>query len=496
MEHEELINFLTQVQMNSRFACKALFPDLFYTPFSQEHKRIFDAIDSGHQKIAIAAPRGIGKTTIARAIAGREILLRGVQFVTFISNSATSAEMQTENLKVELLEQTVKKLFKDIRINDASDFEESFSKKTWVAYGNTLVLPRGAGQQIRGLNWRGHRPQLFIIDDLEDSEEVLNELNRQKLKNWFYSDLMKSVNRYKNDWRFIYIDTVKHQASLLTELLEASDWHGERISLCDDNYNSNFPEYMTTEEVKREVEIHREQGTLDVFYMEMMNNPNAIEDAVFKTSYFKYYKETDEDFIQDAKDLETAIIVDYAKTVKLHSAESAIICVSWNRRTHKIYIRDLRAEKLHPEELISGAIDMAIRWRARILAIEVTGLEEFITHPVKNALAAHKHPFVRTIDFVELRARKKKEERIAALAFYYRKGEIYHNGNVTGPLEAQLLSFPRARRFDAMDAEAYLIELMEEGERYFEGTEADDPDNIEEEYPKDDERVLEGWRCI
>jgi len=134
--------------------CKLFFGDTFSAPFSTLHDQIFDAIDSGHHKIAIAAPRGIGKTSIARAVATKGILFRDVNFVVYISNSATLAEMQTENIKRELLTNLmVKKLFGNVKIADVEGADDTFSKAVWVVYGNTFVLPRGSGQQVRGLNW-------------------------------------------------------------------------------------------------------------------------------------------------------------------------------------------------------------------------------------------------------------------------------------------------------------------------------------------------------
>src|SRR5690606_32493389 len=78
---------------------------------------------------------------------------------------------------------------------------------------------------------------------------------------------------------------------------------------------------------------------------------------------------------------------------------------------------------------------------------------------------------------------KGKVARIKSLAHYYRLGLIYHNKSVTAPLEAQLLSFPRARRWDIMDAFGYLPEILERGDRFmrpFEG-EVESIDEVNEE---------------
>ena len=62
-------------------------------------------------------------------------------------------------------------------------------------------------------------------------------------------------------------------------------------------------------------------------------------------------------------------------------------------------------------------------------------------------------------------------------------------------LEQQLLMFPRSALWDLMDAEAYIIEMLELGERYFSPKE--DPDDIESEFSElDYEKPIEAWRYM
>jgi len=499
---EALASVLASCYKNTKVYSKTLHPETFYAPYSDLHDEIFKLIDSDAQRIAIAAPRGIGKTSIARTLAAKSILYRDVNFITYVSNSATAAEMQTENLKRELRSNNeVRKIFGDIKIADSGlNLDDTFSKASWIAFGNTLVMPRGWGQQVRGLNWNNHRPQLIIVDDLENKDEIMNEDNRKKIKEWFFSDLMKSVNRYKNDWKIIYIDTLKHEDSLLQTLLESSDWASVRLSLCDENFNSLAPDYMSTEEIAEEHKSHQEKGLLDVFYMEYMNEPTAAENASFKQEHFKYYEETDLSFIQKTKPiLENIMIVDPAKTARMQSADSAIIGVGLDYAQCKIYFRDCVAEKLYPDELYNEMFDMRARLGAHVVGIEVTGLEEFIKQPIKNEII--KRGPKAAFEPIWLKARggpvdgsKGKLKRIAALVPFYRQGYIYHNSSCCAKLETQLLSFPRSRLLDVMDAFAYVIEMMELGERYF-NPPPEDSNDIESEYAElDYEEPIQNWR--
>lgn len=495
---------LQEVYLSTKRFCKILFPDTFSAPFSILHDKIFEVIDDEESlKKAIAAPRGIGKTTIARAVAAKGILFRDFHFIVYISASATLAEMQTENIKRELrTNKSIRTLFGDIKTKSA-DLDDTFSKLAWVAFGSTLVLPRGAGQQVRGLNWAGHRPDLIIIDDLEDKEEIRNENNREKLKEWFFSDVLKTEDKYGKPATFIYIDTIKHEDSLLELLMSAEEWRSVRLSICNEQYESFDPNYMTTEEIRKEVEEHREKGLMDLFYMERMNIPISTQDAVFKDEYFKHYEDLHEELIVVRKTendevveeripdkrLLNVTICDPAKTVKLQSAESAVITVGVDRESHKIFVRDVFHRKVLPDELYNEMFSQVVMFNSMILAVEVTSLHQFISQPIENEMR------IRGIfpHYLELKAIRSKEERVATLAPLYKLGYIYHNPRVCGPLEAQLRWFPRARLWDVMDALAYITKIMDELDYYFDpGDYSKDP---EEEFAElEYEPPLEGWR--
>lgn len=460
MSRIDLDEIMALCLKSTEITAKMLFSDRFYLPFSSLHSEIFKVIDDNRlQKVVIKAPRGFGKTSIVNlAYPGKNILFRDKKFIVPISNTATQAVMQSENLKMELTSNIdINRIFGSVKSKSA---DSPFSKEMWVTDFGTCVLPRGAGQQVRGILYGNSRPDLIIVDDLEDSEGVKNEEQRKKLKNWFFSDVLNSVNRGRDDWKVVVIGTLLHEDSLLANLLADPTWTKVELSICDDEYNTNWPDFMNNEQILELVESYREQGLLDTFYQEYMGQSISTEDAIFRSSYFKYHEESD---LLQKRNIENIVIVDPAKTVKLHSADSAIICWGVDLETHMLHQRDLIGKRLHPEELIDTAINMCTLWGARVLAIEVTSLNEFITYPIKNELIRRGL----NIELIELNARAKKEDRIAQLVPFYRRGMITHNKATCGQLEAQLLSYPRSKRWDCMDAAAYIVELLELGERYF-----------------------------
>jgi len=489
---------------------QTFFPERFHIPFAENiHGKIFDLIDNTEKrKVAIAAPRGWGKTSIvALALIARYILFRHTEFVCYINKSHDAASLQTENLRREMVtNRMIKHFFGPLKSRnaDTNEFEEVFSKKAWVAY-NTLVWPRGAGQQVRGVLFKNDRPGLIVIDDLEDPQKVNNEDIRKGWYEWLYADVIKAVPRLHDKWKIVYIDTLKHEDSVLQKLLSSSEWDSIRLEACDDNFKSTAPDFMSDESIEKEWQNHVDAGQTDVFFRELRNLPISTKDSAFRHEYFHYYnvpndkgiKEGDVEKldveVQQDRNIETVVLLDPAKTVKIHSAESAIIGIGIDLASARLYVRDAISEKMYPDEIYDALFGMGTRLGAKVLGIEETSLNEFIRQPIKNEMFRRGSFF----ELVWLKARggMKKELRVRELVPYYRQGYIYHNSTCATirKLEQQLLMFPRSALWDLMDCLAYVIEMLELGERYF--GPKDDPNDIESECKElDYEEPISNWR--
>lgn len=484
---------LSQCFLSTKVTAKIVFPDRFYLPFSSLHDTIFNILDDDSIQLAlIIAPRGFGKTsTVNLAFPAKKILFQEKKFIVPISCTATQATMQGENLKRELMtNRFITGLFGPMK-------SDTFSKEMWVTSSGTAVMPRGAGQQVRGILYGDNRPDLIIVDDLEDAESVRSDEQRAKTKAWFFEDVLNSINRSRKDWKIIVIGTLLHEDSLLANLLEDPGWYHAHLAICDENFKSNWPDFMSDQDLAKLVDSYRRMGLLDSFYREYMGVPIAKESAKFKQEMFKNYEETDADFVKGRKGLESMVILDPAKTTKSTSDDTSIVGVGIDVKTPRIYVRDIVKGNLHPEQQYTECFDMADRIGARVIGIEVTSLNEFITYPLRTEMIRQR----RYYDIVELKARASKEERIQALVPFYRLGFVYHNKNVCAPLEAQLISFPRSKKDDIMDALAYVVEMLELGERYF--IPSENGKEVEDEYKdlKEDDygdrmSDLGNWRAV
>lgn len=462
-------------------------PKRFNRPFSRAHEQFFEAWDDQSVKqLLVIAHRGFGKTSLFNyAVPSQSIVFNKHKFIVPVSATSDLAVMQSENLKNELLgNDSIKDMIGAIK-------SDTFTKERWVTKSGVMVFPRGAGQQVRGMLHGDERPSLIICDDLENKESVSSPEGRRQMMEYFDGDLCNTVDRGRDDWRIVVVGTILHEDCLLEGLRSDPDWLALDFPLCDDDLRSNWVSFITDEGVEKLYNKHKRRGELDLFEREFRNRPASKEDAVFKQEYFKYWSDMPHavgpddqealhiDLKEHEEDISSFVLLDPAKTKKVHSAYTAVVGVStiFSEQGNKIILRGIVNERMYPDEIYEETFKMADSISADAIGYEVTSLNEFIIKPIHDFM----YKRGKVYPLIELKPRKGegefsargkgKEGRVAALAFYYRMGAVYHMANGSCEvLERQLLAYPYSKFWDVMDDFAYVIPMMNDGERYFQQT--------------------------
>jgi len=76
-----------------------------------------------------------------------------------------------------------------------------------------IVIGRGVGQQIRGLNLSGKRPTLIIADDLYSYKSVVTPEARDKTARWWDAECINSL--HANNGKILLIGTVVHEDTII-----------------------------------------------------------------------------------------------------------------------------------------------------------------------------------------------------------------------------------------------------------------------------------------
>ena len=316
---------------------------VFTDPTTEQERRIFERDEDGHivlnrrQFIQIMCPRGSSKTTIAGiAMPLRAILYKEVEFGVYISESGTHAEMQLDNVRRELeSNENILAIFGDLK--PSYQDSEKWSAKIFETASSggslgTIFTARGRGSQIRGMNHRGRRPDLAIVDDVEDKESVSTEGQRKKARDWFYADVIPALPRVSKKGRIIVLGTLLHREALLEVLAADPKWTVVRFGVEDLDGEMLWPEYMTRADIQAEKDSYIRAGLLHVFYMEYYSQYRAAETAKFQQAWFIYRP--------PEKLIFTAIYLDPAIS-KNATADDAVIAVVGMQSTGHINLLDM-----------------------------------------------------------------------------------------------------------------------------------------------------------
>ncbi len=330
---------------------------------------------------AIAAPRGHAKSTnFTFKDTLHAIMYRYKHYVIIISDSSEQAESFLDDIKTEL----------EDNYHIIQDFGELKGEKAWrsnviVTKSNIKVEALGSGKKIRGRRHRAWRPDLIVLDDIENDENVETPEQRRKLKNWFNKAVSKSGDTYTD---IMYIGTILHYDSLLSYILtknaeydskiyraiisEADNkdlweqWERIYTNLFDSDhkenaetfYQANESEMLAGTEVlwsekwtyKDLMKMRATEGTAS-FNSEMQNNPIDPDNADFNEEWLDYYDDNPPDFKTANFILIGANDPSLGKNKK--SDTSSIIDLALDLSTGYMYVLGASVERRKPDVIIN-----------------------------------------------------------------------------------------------------------------------------------------------
>lgn len=189
-------------------------PSRFHIDLASELDRIVASPDS--QRTAIAAPRGSAKTTWVSLIFLTYCIVHDLKkYVVLITNTSSLANNLVRDVEHEL----------DTNEDLARDYPHACGRgPLWredelITRNGIKVQALGAGKRIRGRKFHQHRPDLFILDDLENDEQVRNPEQRDKMHEWLTKAVLNAKGLAKKADVFV-IGTILHFDSVLARLLD------------------------------------------------------------------------------------------------------------------------------------------------------------------------------------------------------------------------------------------------------------------------------------
>lgn len=328
------------------------------------------------QRVLLAIPRDHAKTTLAKLAVVWYFLFTNHRFCAYLSNTNTIAKNACKDI---------------IGYFNTPNFINTYGKVNMVKESETDSLWRfeipmpdgrvkhcilravGAGQQMRGINIDNQRPDIAVVDDVEDNENTDSALLQKKLDRWIFGPFLKALARRK---KIIWLGNMLQQTSLLARLSQRPNWNPVVFGCLVKNALTGlltplWPERWAMDELIADFQEYKELGLVETWMCEMMNMPGHGIDG-FTIDSLNFAPLPSPDDIQAAW-----LILDPAFGENIANDDSSItVHVLTNDGLPMVV--EHRTGKFKEEELFDIMFELGLKWNAWVWGIEAVAAQRVL----------------------------------------------------------------------------------------------------------------------
>lgn len=401
-------------------------------------------------RVAIAAPRGFTKSTLADVIFPCWLALLMVKKdICIISASETLAVEFLRKVRIELeTNEKVLGLFGDVQ-------SDKWTENHIILKNGVNIRAKGAGGQIRGF-----RPDCLILDDIETDESVENEEQRKKLKDWLFK---ACLNTLLPGGQMVLVGTLIHPLSVLSDLIDTprEGWEKRKYKAYKDGIEAPGHELWPTARPHEWLQQRKSEIGSWAFAAEFMNDPKLDESAPIKPEYIRIWRNLPEQY-------SVVITLDPAYSEDEKADFKVATAVAVDQALNRYLLEYVRTHD-PSGEYIDASLNMYLRYQSRCTALGVpnSGTEKeffkrFCDRASERRISAPitelKNTFTQTGSSVA--NRNKKKRIIASLQPLFEQGR-YYIGENHYEAKDELLTIGSSRWDDLVDSMAYAEQLLQ-----------------------------------
>lgn len=449
------------------------FPHYVRSPHKSElHKYLFKRLPEivaspNSETDAIAAPRGEAKSTLVSQLFTLWCLVTGrKRYPVVIMDSIDQAYPMLEAIKAEL----------EFNPRLTMDFPEATGQgRVWqagtiVTANNAKVQVAGSGKKLRGLRHGPYRPDLAVLDDIENDEQVRNPDQRDKLQSWLTKTVLP-LGGADAKFDVVYIGTILHYDSVLSRTLANTMWRTARFKAL-----LKWPDNLHLWDAWEETLRNKGAAEADAFYqahMEAMERGAAVSWqarpllALMKIRARDGHDTFDSEYQNDPVAGDNAPFANIIQFWVNRLADwiffgacdpslgkagasrdpSALLVGGFNRQTGVLDVVEAAIKKRLPDRIIEDVIAYQAEYRCLLWVIETVQFQAFLYSELIKRAAARGTP----VPARGVAPITDKLLRIESLQPHVANGLIrFHPSQTT--LIDQLRHFPKADHDDGPDA--------------------------------------------
>ena len=381
-ELRELLKHIFSFKENIDIFSLFFFPDTCTNKIPEFHKELYTILfKEGND--SFAAPRGHAKSSVAGLIfLIFNIVNKLKKYIVYISQNHAKTVQFIDPIRAEF--GTNKKLmfvYGNMRI--INDKEEGKDREDCFDVNGIRVEAVSFEKNIRGFKYNNMRPDLILLDDVEEDMRTLNPELRIKDAHKLNKVIIPSLDI---DGQYKFYGTLLHIDSLLMKKIKQHN--GKIFKACDENFNNIlWPDRFTKEKLQK---IKKDIGSI-AFSQELMNNPVDIENNLIKKEWIEACYDYNLSFVESAKlpFAKKNMGADFAFSDRISADNSAFVSVGVYNNKKYIF---------HCETFHGLSVIEQLDYIKDILYVkhkyDQIGLEENSIRSMTKELLNHRLPFI------------------------------------------------------------------------------------------------------
>lgn len=440
------VSFLNEPQV--RWAAARQCFDHFVTIYLAEHLEYplapfqFELLellaDPEIEQLVVTAFRGSGKSTFASFALPLWAALgeQERRFIVLVTRTQTQARLMLSNIRRELeANEQLRTDFK-VRLEESDEWRQD--SLVIEPYG-VRILATSVGSSVRGIKHRDRRPDLVVIDDVEDIESVKTLEGRNKLFDWLTSDVLPVGDI---GTKFVLVGNLLHRDSVMMRLKKQSHKRGSTLCyreypLLNERGYSLWPKKYPATEIKR---LKRNTRNPHAWQREYLLRIVREEGQIVTDEQLRFYDQLPKGLMgNDIVGVDLAIsssqTADYTAMVGL---------TSWGSGDSlEIYVlTPIVNARLSGEEIFSQAGELDRLLVRPTFYVESNGFQQLVVDELQR----------RNFSVEAVVSTKDKRARLMSVAHLFARNKVFFPTKGAEALIAQLLGFGSDRHDDLVDA--------------------------------------------
>ena len=440
-------NFLAALAMPSEFLFA--FPAFFLTLFA-----LLTSSVERIQRFAIGIPRGFAKTTFIKVLCVWYVLFSSKHFILIVGASEAKAVNIISDICDMLSSPNIRRLFGhwDAHIETNTQVSKVFHFR-----GREIILwAAGAGTSVRGINRKNKRPDVMIMDDIQEREDSKNKELADALTAWMLSTLMKARSPF--GCTYIFVGNMYPQNSILEKLKNNPQWTSFIVGGLLADGTSLWEDLKPAAELIDEYESDSLMGHPEVFVSEILNSTEIALASGIDVSKIpllpSYYLG-----LSESEAGEGGFIIIDPSSGKKQGDDCTIS--HYELRDGIPILDELLAGTFTPKETIKQAIEIGLRRNTRCIAVEGVAYQSTLLFWFEEYC---NDEGISGFEFVELSPKgQNKNNRIKRGLVKLLAGEILLHPNIRSLVISQIIDWNPAKTNnsdDIIDPIGYVEELL------------------------------------